>query len=228
MRARIDISEVEATTKIRAKYLRALENEEWDLLPGPRYVKSFLRTYADFLGPRRRAAGRGVQARYERPPRPGAAADRAARRARASARPRAAPGCAAVARRRAWLRRRGRRSRSTARHRGSGQQKRRRRRAAGSATTTRQHRRHGARHRAAPPSAAADARHAAARAHRPRLRLPGRRNGKKPHPRPDLPPAQRPGRTAPSVPLTLGNAAVQMRVNGKTLRWPPPRARSAT
>jgi transcriptional regulator with XRE-family HTH domain len=50
MRARIDISELEAETKIRAKYLRALENEEWDLLPGPTYVKSFLREYADALG----------------------------------------------------------------------------------------------------------------------------------------------------------------------------------
>ncbi len=49
MRARIDISEIEAETKIRAKYLRALENEEWDLLPGPTYVKSFLKTYADAL-----------------------------------------------------------------------------------------------------------------------------------------------------------------------------------
>lgn len=49
MRARIDISEIEAQTKIRAKYLRALENEEWDLLPGPTYVKSFLRTYAEAL-----------------------------------------------------------------------------------------------------------------------------------------------------------------------------------
>ena len=50
MRQRIDISEVESETKIRAKYLRALENEEWDLLPGPTYVKSFLRTYAEALG----------------------------------------------------------------------------------------------------------------------------------------------------------------------------------
>src|SRR3954447_5107631 len=50
MRARIDISEVETATKIRAKYLRALENEEWDLLPGPTFVKSFLRTYGEFLG----------------------------------------------------------------------------------------------------------------------------------------------------------------------------------
>jgi hypothetical protein len=50
MRARIDISQIEGETKIRAKYLRALENEEWDLLPGPTYVKSFLRTYAEALG----------------------------------------------------------------------------------------------------------------------------------------------------------------------------------
>src|ERR1044072_5937638 len=50
MRKRIDISEIESETKIRAKYLRALENEEWDLLPGPTYVKSFLRTYAEALG----------------------------------------------------------------------------------------------------------------------------------------------------------------------------------
>src|ERR687884_1070248 len=50
MRQRIDISEVESETKIRAKYLRALENEEWELLPGPTYVKSFLSTYAEALG----------------------------------------------------------------------------------------------------------------------------------------------------------------------------------
>jgi len=50
MRERIDVSEIEAQTKIRAKYLRALENEEWDLLPGPTFVKSFLRTYAQALG----------------------------------------------------------------------------------------------------------------------------------------------------------------------------------
>ncbi len=49
MRARIDVSEIEAQTKIRAKYLRALENEEWSLLPGPTFVKSFLRTYAQAL-----------------------------------------------------------------------------------------------------------------------------------------------------------------------------------
>lgn len=50
MRARIDIAEIEQATKIRAKYLRALENEEWELLPGPTFVKTFLRTYAEALG----------------------------------------------------------------------------------------------------------------------------------------------------------------------------------
>jgi len=66
-RARIDISEVEARTKIRAKYLRAIENEEWDLLPGPVYAKSFLRTYADFLGVDSRALLDEYKRRYERP-----------------------------------------------------------------------------------------------------------------------------------------------------------------
>ena len=50
MALKIDVHEVEEKTKIRAKYLRALENEEYNLLPGPAYVKSFLRTYADYLG----------------------------------------------------------------------------------------------------------------------------------------------------------------------------------
>lgn len=50
MSLKIDVHEVEEATKIRAKYLRALENEEYNLLPGGAYVKSFLRTYADYLG----------------------------------------------------------------------------------------------------------------------------------------------------------------------------------
>ncbi len=66
MRARIDISEVEASTKIRAKYLRAMENEEWDLLPGPVYVKSFLRTYGDYLGLDSRLLVDDYKRRYER------------------------------------------------------------------------------------------------------------------------------------------------------------------
>jgi cytoskeleton protein RodZ len=68
MRARIDIGEVEMRTKIRAKYLRALENEEWDLLPGPIYVKSFLRTYGDYLGLDSRLLVDEYKRRYELAP----------------------------------------------------------------------------------------------------------------------------------------------------------------
>jgi cytoskeleton protein RodZ len=50
MRQRLDIADVESRTKIRAKYLRALENEEFGMLPGPTFVKTFLRTYAEMLG----------------------------------------------------------------------------------------------------------------------------------------------------------------------------------
>jgi cytoskeletal protein RodZ len=67
MRRRIDMTEVEAATKIRAKYLRALENEEWDLLPGPTYVKTFLRTYAEFLELDARMLVEEYRQRYERP-----------------------------------------------------------------------------------------------------------------------------------------------------------------
>jgi hypothetical protein len=66
MRSRIDITEIEAQTKIRAKYLRALENEEWDLLPGPTYVKTFLRTYADALGLDGRMLVEEYKLRHER------------------------------------------------------------------------------------------------------------------------------------------------------------------
>src|ERR1700752_899143 len=49
-RQRIDIQTVEEQTKIWTKYLRALENEQWEVLPGHPYAKGFLRTYAQFLG----------------------------------------------------------------------------------------------------------------------------------------------------------------------------------
>ena len=67
MRAKIDISEVEVKTKIRAKYLRALENEEWDLLPGDVYTRSFLRTYGEYLGLDTRQLIDDYRRRYERP-----------------------------------------------------------------------------------------------------------------------------------------------------------------
>ena len=67
MRERIDVSEIEAKTKIRAKYLRALENEEWGLLPGPTFVKSFLRTYAQALGLDGKALVEEYRLSHERP-----------------------------------------------------------------------------------------------------------------------------------------------------------------
>jgi hypothetical protein len=59
--------QVETDTKIRTKYLRALENEEWDLLPGPTYVKTFLRTYAEYLGLDAKLLVEEYKQRYERP-----------------------------------------------------------------------------------------------------------------------------------------------------------------
>jgi helix-turn-helix protein len=67
MRDRIDVSEIEAKTKIRARYLRALENEEWDLLPGPTFVRSFLRTYAQALGLDGKALVEEYRLRFEPP-----------------------------------------------------------------------------------------------------------------------------------------------------------------
>lgn len=49
-RRKIDLSEVEAATKIRPRFLRAMENEEWEVLPGGAYTRSFIRTYASYLG----------------------------------------------------------------------------------------------------------------------------------------------------------------------------------
>src|SRR5919112_451967 len=67
MRQRLDITEVEAATKIRAKYLRALENEEWDQLPGPTFVRTFLRTYGDYLGLDSRMLVEEYKQRFQRP-----------------------------------------------------------------------------------------------------------------------------------------------------------------
>jgi cytoskeletal protein RodZ len=49
LRLGLDFVELEARTKIRAKYLRALEDEQFDVLPAATYVKGFLRTYAEAL-----------------------------------------------------------------------------------------------------------------------------------------------------------------------------------
>jgi len=50
VRQGLDFPQAELATKIRAKYLRALEEEQFDVLPAETYVKGFLHAYADFLG----------------------------------------------------------------------------------------------------------------------------------------------------------------------------------
>ena len=45
----IELREAEQETKIRAKYLRAMEDEQWELLPGEPYTRGFLVSYAEFL-----------------------------------------------------------------------------------------------------------------------------------------------------------------------------------
>ena len=82
-RRKVELAEVEAATRIRVRFLRAIEDEEWDVLPGGVYTRGFIRTYASFLGPRRRAPGRGLpRERRSRHRRDDAAAARAWRRQR--------------------------------------------------------------------------------------------------------------------------------------------------
>src|SRR5919109_4624115 len=50
MRQGLDFEEMEERTKVRAKYLRHLEDERFDQLPGHAYTKGFLQVYADALG----------------------------------------------------------------------------------------------------------------------------------------------------------------------------------
>ncbi len=49
-RKRLTFADVEQVTKVRAKYLRALEEDDFATLPGATYVKGFLRAYAEALG----------------------------------------------------------------------------------------------------------------------------------------------------------------------------------
>ena len=42
--------EIELATKIRAKYIRALEEDDFTSIPGDAYIRGFLRTYAEYLG----------------------------------------------------------------------------------------------------------------------------------------------------------------------------------
>jgi len=50
VRQGLDYPQVELATKIRAKYIRALEEEHFEVLPSGTYIKGFMRSYAEFLG----------------------------------------------------------------------------------------------------------------------------------------------------------------------------------
>jgi cytoskeleton protein RodZ len=45
----LELADVSRATKIRASLLDAIEEERWEAIPGRAYVRSFVRTYAEFL-----------------------------------------------------------------------------------------------------------------------------------------------------------------------------------
>lgn len=49
IRRGIGLDRVEAATRIRTRYLEAIEDDRWDELPAEAYAKGFLRTYATYL-----------------------------------------------------------------------------------------------------------------------------------------------------------------------------------
>ncbi len=67
LRRALDIADCESATKIRGKYLRALEEEQFEILPGTTYVKGFLRTYAEYLELDGRLVLDEYESRFSRP-----------------------------------------------------------------------------------------------------------------------------------------------------------------
>jgi cytoskeleton protein RodZ len=49
-RKQLSLQQVEEATKIRGRYLQAIEDDDWDQLPGDTYARAFIRTYGRFLG----------------------------------------------------------------------------------------------------------------------------------------------------------------------------------
>jgi cytoskeleton protein RodZ len=49
VRRSITLQQVEEDTKIRVKYIQAMENEDFEVMPGATFVKGFLRTYSEYL-----------------------------------------------------------------------------------------------------------------------------------------------------------------------------------
>src|SRR4249919_4147445 len=80
----VELAEIEAATRIRLKYLRAIEAGDWDALPEGVYARGFIRTYASFLG----LDGEQVAARYRQEVEGGALRPLAGEAAASSARSR--------------------------------------------------------------------------------------------------------------------------------------------
>lgn len=47
---RLTFEDIETTTRIRKKFLIALEENDWDKLPSLPYIKGFIKSYSSFLG----------------------------------------------------------------------------------------------------------------------------------------------------------------------------------
>ena len=103
--AQIELAEVEAATRIRARYLRAIENEEWDVLPGERlhprlhpHLRGLSSASTESAWPRSTGAGVGADTAWANGCRGSTRCERAA--VEADARPRLAPRATGAARRR--------------------------------------------------------------------------------------------------------------------------------
>ena len=72
-------ADVQKAIRIRDRYLQALEEERWELLPGDAYVKGFLRTYADYLGLDGQLYVEEYNSRFARPDEPQLVPERFAR-----------------------------------------------------------------------------------------------------------------------------------------------------
>jgi helix-turn-helix protein/uncharacterized protein DUF4115 len=75
-------ADVQKAIRIRDRYLQALEEERWELLPGDAYVKGFLRTYADYLGLDGNLYVEEYNSRFARPDEPQLVPERFARTGR--------------------------------------------------------------------------------------------------------------------------------------------------
>jgi len=62
----LELADVERETRVRARYLRALEEERFDQLPPGAYRRTFLRGYANFLGLDADAFAAEYVSRFER------------------------------------------------------------------------------------------------------------------------------------------------------------------